>query len=304
MVERAPFLQFFTHALLLACLALLGLPVYVAFVAATQSSAAVNAVPMSLLPGRELLANLAAAWEKADLGRQLLNSMVMASGIALGKVAISILSAFAIVFFRFPFRMVAFWLVFASLMLPVEIRIVPTYQVAANVFEPILWFLDATGLRTALSTLFGIRLQVKWSLLNSYEGLILPLIASATATFLFRQFFMTVPAELIEAAKIDGATPMRFLRSILLPLSKTNIAALLVILFVFGWNQYLWPLLVTTKPEMNTLVMGLTKLMPSMDSRPEWNLVMAASVMALLPPVAVVLILQRWFVKGLVETDK
>jgi len=304
MVERAPILDLLTHALLLACLALIGLPVYVAFVAATQSAADVNAVPMSLLPGRELLANVASAWTKADLGRQLLNSMVMASGIALGKVAISILSAFAIVFFRFPMRMIAFWLVFASLMLPVEIRIVPTYQVAANVFEPILWLLDVTGMRPVLETALGIRLRVKWSLLNSYEGLILPLIASATATFLFRQFFMTVPAELIEAAKIDGAGPIRFLRSILLPLSKTNIAALLVILFVFGWNQYLWPLLVTTKPEMNTVVMGLTKLMPSMDSRPEWNLVMAAAVLALLPPVAVVLVLQRWFVKGLIETDK
>ncbi len=304
MVERAPLLDVLTHLLLLASLALVGLPVYVAFVAATQSAAEVNTVPMSLLPGRELVANVAAAWTKVDLGRQLFNSTVMAGGIALGKVAISILSAFAIVFFRFPFRMTAFWLVFASLMLPVEIRIVPTYQVAANVFEPILWLLDVTGLRSVLGTVLGIRLQVKWSLLNSYEGLILPLIASATATFLFRQFFLTVPAELIEAAKIDGAGPLRFLRSILLPLSKTNIAALLVILFVFGWNQYLWPLLVTTKPEMNTVVMGLTRLMPSMDSQPEWNLVMAASVLALLPPVIVVLVLQRWFVKGLVETDK
>ena len=230
----------------------------------------------------------------------------MAAGIAAGKIVLSILSAFAIVYFRFPGRMVAFWAIFASLMLPVEVRIVPTYEVVANVLTPFAWLARVLGSGAAFAGLAdpGSSLTLRWSLLNSYSGLILPLVASATATFLFRQVFLTVPGELVEAAQLDGAGPLRFLWQILAPLSVTNAAALGVILFVYGWNQYLWPLLVTTDPEMSTVVLGVTRLMPSMDSTPEWNVVMAAALVATLPPIAVVLLLQRWFIRGLVEPDK
>ncbi|MEP1517629.1 MAG: sn-glycerol-3-phosphate ABC transporter permease UgpE, partial [Nitratireductor sp.] len=205
----------------------------------------------------------------------LVNSTVMALGITIGKIVISLLSAFAIVYFRFPLRKTVFWLIFMTLMLPVEVRIVPTYEVAAN---------------------FG--------MLNSYSGLILPLIASATATFLFRQFFMTVPDELAEAARVDGAKPMRFFFDILLPMSRTNIAALFVILFIYGWNQYLWPLLVTTDPSMNTIVMGIKQMFPSGDDWADWPVIMATAILAMIPPVAVVIFMQNLFIKGLVETEK
>jgi len=207
--------------------------------------------------------------------KMLFNSMVMATGIAVGKIVISFLSAFAIVYFRFRFRMLCFWTIFITLMLPVEVRIVPTYEIAANL-----------------------------GLLNSYTGLILPLIASATATFLFRQFFMTVPDELVEAARIDGAGPLRFMWSILLPISRTNIAALFVILFIFGWNQYLWPLLITTDPSMNTIVMGIKQMLPTADDWGNWPVTMATAVLAMIPPIVVVVAMQRLFIKGLVESDK
>ncbi len=297
MIERTPILDVLTHVLLVLCIALVLLPVYLAFVAATLPVGAVNSAPMPWLPGDQLFANLAAAWQREDLGRQLFNSMVMASGIAFGKITISILSAFAITYFNFPFRKTAFALIFVSLMLPVEVRIVPTYEVTANALTPFIWLIE-----TVTGGMVDIRLR--WNLLNTYEGLILPLIASATATFLFRQFFMTIPDELAEAAKIDSATPMRFFFDILLPLSRTNIAALAVIMFIFGWNQYLWPLLVTTEEDMNTIVIGLNRMMPSMDAIPEWNVVMAGALIALTPPVLVILFLQRWFLKGLVDSEK
>ena len=209
------------------------------------------------------------------LGSMMLNSLIMAVGIVVGKISISIISAFAIVYFRFPGRMFCFWIIFMTLMLPVEVRILPTYKVVVDL-----------------------------GLLNSYTGLTLPLIASATATFLFRQFFLTVPDELAEAARVDGAGPIRFFLTILLPLSRTNIAALSVILFIYGWNQYLWPLLITTEPEMTTVVMGIQRMLFVADAVPEWNLTMAAAILAMLPPVVVVLVMQRQFVKGLVETEK
>ncbi len=297
MIERTPVLDFATHAILAIGIAIVLMPVYLAFVAATLPAGEINSAPMPFLPGDLLFENLAKAWEREDLGRQLFNSFVMAGGIAVGKIVISILSAFAIVYFNFRFRMLAFWAIFMSLMLPVEVRIVPTYEIAANALTPFIWLIETV-------TGGWIEIGVRWNLLNSYEGLILPLIASATATFLFRQFFLTVPDELTEAAKIDSATPMRFFFDILLPLSRTNIAALGVIMFIFGWNQYLWPLLITTHEEMNTIVIGLNRMMPSMDAIPEWNVVMAAALIALAPPVAVVIVLQRWFLKGLIDSEK
>ena len=306
MVERTPILDAVTHLLLILGIALTCLPIYLAFVAATQTVEEVNRLPMSLLPGLEFRANLAEAWSRADLGLQLWNSLVQAAGITVGKIAISILSAFAIVYFNFPFRMAFFWLIFMSLMLPVEVRIVPTYEVAANALYPLVWLGQTLGLDGLFSAILGwdVSFNVKLSLLNSYAGLIIPLIASATATFLFRQFFMTVPNELCEAAKLDGATPMQFFRYVLLPVSRTNIAALGVIMFIYGWNQFLWPLLITTEPDYTTIVIGMAKMMPGPDTLPEWNVVMAAALIAMLPPILVVVALQRLFVKGLVETDK
>jgi sn-glycerol 3-phosphate transport system permease protein len=260
---------------------LFALPVWLAFVGSTHEAQVVGRGELPLLPGDQLATNYAAAWERgasrsfaAPVRDLLWNSFLMSMAVAVGKIAVSILSAYAVVFFRFPGRMVFFWLIFITLMLPVEVRIIPTFEVMANL-----------------------------NLVNTWGGLIIPLIASATATLLFRQFFLTIPDELVEAAKIDGAGPLRFLRDVVLPLSVTNIAALFVILFIFGWNQYLWPLLVATGPHVETIVIGIVKMIGN-EAATEWNLVMAAAMLAMLPPVAVVLLMQRWFVKGLVDTEK
>ncbi len=234
------------------------------------------------------------------------NSFVMASGITAGKIVVSLFGAFSIVYFDYRFRTVAFVTVFCTLMLPVEVRILPTYEMAANLFGPLQYFWDALHLDSVASWFAGHEIQVtlEWSLLDSYTGLILPLVASATCTFLFRQFFLTVPEELCEAAKMDGASPMTFFTKILVPLSKTNIAALVVIEFVYGWNQYLWPLLITTDPDMTTAVIGLQHLIPSPEDLPDWHIAMAGALIVMLPPILVVLLMQRWFVKGLVEREK
>ena len=306
MTERTPILDILTHLFLIIGILVTGFPIYVALVAATLTPEQVNGLPMPLLFGNQFLINIQTVWSKADLGLQLFNSAVQAIGITIGKVAISILSAFAIVYFDFRFKMTAFWIIFMSLMLPIEVRIVPTYEVAANALMPFLWLGELLRLDDLASWIAGepVRFDVRVSLLNSYAGLIFPLIASATATFLFRQFFMTIPNEMTEAAKIDGAGPMRFLLDILLPLSRTNIAALCVILFIYGWNQFLWPLLVTTDPSYSTVVIGIAKLMPQPEAVPEWNLAMTAALIAMAPPVLVVVFLQRLFVKGLVESEK
>ncbi len=278
MVEKRGRGYWLTHAGLIGGVLVIFFPIYLAFVASTVSQPEIVRPPMPLIPGGHFFENYREALVSginAPVARMLFNSTVMALGIALGKIVISILSAFAIVYFRFPFRQTFFWLIFLTLMLPVEVRIVPTYEVAAN---------------------FG--------LLNSYPGLILPLIASATATFLFRQFFLTVPDELAEAARVDGAGPMRFFIDILLPMSRTNIAALFVILFIYGWNQYLWPLLITTDPQMNTIVMGIKQMFPSGDDIANWPVIMATAILAMLPPVAVVIFMQKLFIKGLIETEK
>jgi sn-glycerol 3-phosphate transport system permease protein len=281
MVERRPLWTFTTHAVLGAGLLMVGFPLYVTLVASTHTAQDLLG-HFPLWFGSHVLENYARVLSAGGRGagsapvlRMLVNSLVMAVAVAVGKIAISILSAYAIVYFRFPFRMACFWTIFLTLMLPVEVRIMPTFKVVADL-----------------------------GLLNTYAGLSVPLIASATATFLFRQFFLTVPEELTEAARIDGAGALRFFWSILAPLSRTNIAALFVILFIFGWNQYLWPLMVTTDETMLTVVMGIKRVVPSGDAAAEWNLVMATVTLALLPPVAVVVIMQRWFIKGLIETEK
>ena len=307
MIERTPKLDLLCHLLLIAGVVAVCMPLYYALIAATQTLPDVLQVPMPLTPGNELWANLKTAMARGDLGRQLLNSLIVSVGVTVGKISVSILSAFAITYFRFPFRMTAFWLIFATLMLPIEVRIVPTYAVAAHPLQGLGWLLDQTGLRGPLESLTGWNVEavVKWSLLDSYAGLILPLMASATATFLFRQLFLTIPEELLEAAKIDGASPMRFLIDVLWPMSRTNVVALTVILFVFGWNQYLWPLLITTEASMTTAVIGLSKqISAAPEAVPKWNTLMASALLITLPPVMVVIVLQRWFVKGLVDSEK
>jgi sn-glycerol 3-phosphate transport system permease protein len=282
MVEHRPLGGIVSHLILIAGVAIVALPLYVAFVGSTLSFDQVTSVPMQLTPGTHLIENYSAvltkggtAGSKAPVGQMMWNSLVMALCIAIGKIAISILSAFAIVYFRFPLRKTFFWLIFVTLMLPVEVRILPTYKVVAEL-----------------------------GMVDTYAGLTLPLIASATATFLFRQFFMTVPDELAEAARIDGAGPMRFFIDILVPLSRTSMAALFVIMFIYGWNQYLWPLLVTTREDMYTVVIGIKRMVAGGDTLVEWQFVLATAMLALLPPALVVLVMQRWFVKGLVDSEK
>ncbi|MCB8819902.1 ABC transporter permease subunit [Microvirga rosea] len=306
MVERSPLLTIICHLLLIGGIVLVCMPLYFAFVAGSLTMQEVQQVPMPLLPGGHFLENLATAWSKVSFGRLLVNSLIVSVGITVGKVAISLLSAFAITYFRFRFRLLAFWLIFMSLMLPVEVRIVPTYESVANAALPIQWVVDGLNLSGLWEALTGYRVEIslEWNMLNTYQGLILPLIASASATFLFRQFFLTVPEELLEAARLDGASAMRFFWTILLPLSRSNIIALSIILFLYGWNQYLWPLLFTTDKDMATAVIGVKNLIPRSDTEPAWNVAMSGALLTMLPPVLVVLIMQRWFVRGLVDSSK
>ena len=282
MVERSPYLTAFSHLIMVLGVIIVGFPLYLAFVASTHTAQDIVQAPMPMLPGSNfwqtyhdtLFGGGSGPGSSAPVARMMWVSFITAIVITVGKIAISLLSAFAIVYFRFPFKGICFWLIFITLMLPVEVRIIPTFEV-----------------------------MVQLDLINTWGGLIIPLIASATATLLFRQFFLTIPDELMEAAKIDGAGPLRFLRDVVLPLSVTNLAALFVILFIYGWNQYLWPLLVATGPHVETIVIGIVKMIGT-DAGTDWNLVMAAAMLAMLPPVAVVVLMQRWFVKGLVETEK
>ncbi|MER8430840.1 sn-glycerol-3-phosphate ABC transporter permease UgpE [Mesorhizobium caraganae] len=282
MIGQSPLRTVIAHAVLILGILVVAFPIYYTFVASTQTLQTILRPPLPLLPGDQFWTNYSEALfggvgriGGVSVGRLLLNTTVMALGIAVGKIFISILSAYAIVFFRFPLRMVFFWLIFITLMLPVEVRILPTYKV-----------------------------MVDLGMIDTYAGLIIPLIASATATLLFRQFFMTIPGELVEAARVDGAGPWRFFFDILLPLSRTNIAALFVILFIYGWTQYLWPLLVTNSNDMNTIVIALRKMVSFADADTQWHLVMVTAMLAILPPILIVVLMQRWFVRGLVDSEK
>lgn len=283
MVERHPFLDLISHALLVLGVMVIVFPIYLALVGSTHSAQDMAQSPIPIWFGQDawlnystiLLGEGPGVTSQVPVARMMWVSLVTALSIAFGKIVISLLSAFAIVYFNFPFRKAVFWGIFITLMLPVEVRIVPTYQVVAD---------------------FG--------MINSFAGLTIPLIASATATFLFRQFFLTVPDELAEAAKMDGASPMQFFWNVLLPLSRTSIAALFVIQFIYGWNQYLWPLLMSTEERMYPIVMGIRSMTAGADSQVQWNLVMATAILAMLPPALVVVLMQKWFVKGLVDTEK
>ena len=282
MVERRGWSDVVAHAILVIGVLIIAFPVYLCFVGSTHPKELIANGQMPPWPGplffetysRALFTGTAGS-TRQPVAQMLMNSFWMAMIIALGKITISILSAYAVVYFKFPFRSAAFWLIFMTLMLPVEVRIYPTYKIVADLH-----------------------------LLDTFPGLTIPLIASATATLFFRQFFMTIPDELVEASKLDGAGPLRFFWDTVLPLSRTNIAALFVILFIYGWNQYLWPLLITTRDDMQTVVIGIKKMITTADALTEWNIVLATSMLAMLPPVLVVVLMQRWFVKGLVETEK
>ena len=283
MVERSPTLGVLAHVVMILGVLIVAFPLYLAFVASTHSAQEIVQAPMPLLPGTHfwetyktaLFGGGNGAGSTAPVARMMWVSLVSALVITIGKIAISLLSAFAVVYFRFPFKQLCFWMIFVTLMLPVEVRIGPTYQVVSDL-----------------------------GMLNSYAGLTVPLIASATATFLFRQFFLTVPDELVEAARMDGAGPMRFFKDVLVPLSKTSVAALFVIQFIYGWNQYLWPLLATTTEDMYPVVIGIKRMIAGGDGQNEWNIVMATALLAMLPPALVVILMQKWFVKGLVDTEK
>ena len=306
MIERTPVLDLACHAILVLGAAIVCMPIYFAFVAGSLTIQEVQQVPLPWVPGDQFLVNAEAAWTKGNFARLFVNSAIVAVGITVGKIAVSMLSAFALAYFRFRWRMTAFWLIFASLMLPVEVRIVPTFESVANAALPLQWVVDELDLAGWWHAITGNRIEIalQWNMVDTYSGLILPLIASATATFLFRQFFLTIPDELCEAARIDGASPWRFFRSILLPLSTANMVALAIILFLHGWNQYLWPLLFTTDKNMATAVIGLKHLIPRSDMEPAWNIAMNAALITMLPPVVVVVALQRWLVKGLVDSSK
>jgi sn-glycerol 3-phosphate transport system permease protein len=271
------------HFVLILGVVVFAFPIYFALIGSTHDAATISTGRMPLLPGGHMLDNYSQALtsgsgdrvSSAPVRALMINSLIMALVIAVGKIAISIISAYAVTFFDFPLRMFFFWMIFVTLMLPVEVRIIPTYKVVTDL-----------------------------GMINTFAGLTIPLIASATATLLFRQVFLTIPDELVEAAKIDEAGPLRFFWQMVLPLSRTNIAALFVILFIYGWNQYLWPLLITTNRSMETIVIGIVKMIGTSDAQTDWNLIMATAILAMLPPVAVVVLLQRWFVKGLVETEK
>jgi len=273
--KRRDWSKFLTHVLLILSILLIGFPLYYAFVISTQTMQEVTRTPQKLWPSSHLWENYTTIWERVQMGRLLINSSIVALTVSIGKIVISILSAFAIVFFNFRGKQIFFWMIFVTLMLPVPVRIISTYQVIS---------------------------QLGW--IDTYMGLTIPLIASATATFLFRQFYLTIPDELVDAAKIDGAGPLRFLWSILLPNSGASIAALFVVMFIYGWNQYLWPLMVTSSDKMKVVVVGIASTIPTGTQPPEWNLVMAVAMMALVPPVVIVLLMQRYFMHGLLETEK
>ena len=304
MVERTPIFDAICQIVLFLGLIVAVLPFLIVVIAATHDLRTVNQVPMPLIPGHDFLKNAAEAWARADLGPKIVNSVIFAAGVAFGKVFIAALSAFSLVYFRYRGRTIIFWLIFVTLMLPLEVRIVPTYAVAANVLSPYQTLLDITGISWLVETLTGYRIALQWGLLNTYTGLILPLIATATGTFLYRQFFLTLPDELAEAAKMDGAGALRFFWDMVVPLSRTNMAALGTIMFVWAWNQYLWPLLVTTDADHGTAVMELRELIPGAFGIPDWNVAMAGTLVIMLPPLIVVILMQRWFVRGLVETEK
>lgn len=304
MIERTPIFNFVCYTILAIGLVIALLPFGIVIIASTLDLRAVNTVPLPLVPSTHFWENVSAAWTRADLGNKLTHSIIFAVTVAAGKVILSSMAAFSIVYFRFRGRYMIFWLIFITLMLPLEVRIVPTYSIAANALQPFQAILDVTGISWLVAQVLGIQIKLEWGLLNSYTGLVLPMVATATGTFLYRQFYLTVPDELAEASKMDGSGPVRFFWDILLPLSKPNMIALFTIMFVWAWNQYLWPLLITTDPKFGIAVTELKTLIPSEFGLPDWNVAMAGTLVIMSPPLILVILMQRWFVRGLISTEK
>lgn len=304
MVERTPIFNAVCYVILTLGLAVALLPFAVVVIASTLDLKTVNSVPLPLIPGPHFWENMSAAWTRAHLGSKLLHSLIFATSVAAGKVILSSMAAYSIVYFRFRGRIVIFWLIFITLMLPLEVRIVPTYSIAANALQPFQTILDVTGMTWLAQQILGLQIKLEWGLLNSYTGLVLPLVATATGTFLYRQFYLTVPDELAEAAKVDGAGSLRFFIDMLLPLSRPNMIALFTIMFVWSWNQYLWPLLITTDPSFGIAVTELKTPIPSEFGLPDWNVAMAGTLAIMAPPLVLVIVMQRWFVRGLISTEK
>lgn len=281
MTEHTRYRRILPHVILWLAIFIIVFPIYLVFDASTHTNEDILAAPMPLLPGSHMFENYQRAMLDGakNLGASafvmIKNSTIMALGISTGKILISLLAAFAIVFFHFPGRQFCFWAIFITLMLPVEVRIMPTYKVISDL-----------------------------GMLNSYAGLILPMVVSATAVFLFRQFYMSIPREIAEASQIDGASPMQFFSTILVPMTRTPVAAMFVIQFIYGWNQYLWPLLITTKQEFYTLLIGINRMMSGADVQIEWQIVMATTLIAMIPPVFVVVAMQKQFISGMTETEK
>ncbi|ANL35570.1 ABC transporter permease subunit [Rhizobium phaseoli] len=304
MIERTPIFNFICYTILALGMVIALLPFVIVIIASTLDLETVNRVPLPLTPGSHFWENAQVAWIRADLGNKLIHSIIFATAVGAGKVMLSAMAAFSIVYFRFRGRHLIFWIIFITLMLPLEVRIVPTYSIAANALQPFQTILDLTGITALVAWVSGIQIKLEWGLLNSYTGLVAPLVATATGTFLYRQFYLTVPDELAEATKMDGAGAVRFFIDILLPLSRSNMIALFTIMFVWAWNQYLWPLLVTTDPNFGIAVTQLKTLIPSEFGLPDWNVAMAGTLIIMSPPLLLVILMQRWFVRGLISTEK
>ncbi|ANL67039.1 sn-glycerol-3-phosphate ABC transporter permease protein UgpE 2 [Rhizobium phaseoli] len=304
MIERTPIFNFICYTILALGMVIALLPFVIVVIASTLDLETVNRVPLPLTPGAHFWENAQAAWIRADLGNKLIHSIIFATAVGAGKVMLSAMAAFSIVYFRFRGRHLIFWIIFITLMLPLEVRIVPTYSIAANALQPFQTILDLTGITALVAWVSGIQIKLEWGLLNSYTGLVAPLVATATGTFLYRQFYLIVPDELAEATKMDGAGAVRFFIDILLPLSRSNMIALFTIMFVWAWNQYLWPLLVTTDPNFGIAVTQLKTLIPSEFGLPDWNVAMAGTLIIMSPPLLLVILMQRWFVRGLISTEK
>lgn len=272
------------HAVLILGAMFMLVPLLVVIQMATMPDVEVIKTGPSFQIGDQLVPNLnkamfeASGFSGENTGtNMLMNSFILGIGFAVGKILIGMMAAYAIVYFRLRFASFAFWIIFTTLLLPLEVRILPSYEIVQ-----------------------------KLGMLNTYQGLIIPLIASATATFFFRQYFRSIPEELVEAARIDGAGPVKFFIDILVPLSKTMIAAMFIIMFVYGWNQYLWPTMVTTEEDMFTLVRGIKQITQSLEGNnvPEYGRANLLAIVAIIPPVFIVIFFQSWFVKGLTESDK
>jgi sn-glycerol 3-phosphate transport system permease protein len=305
MVENARSINIAASILLLIGILYIVGPLYLTLSTASQSYEYMLRNGLAWVPGTELFANMGKVIHDTRIPVQMLNSMIVAFSNALATCALSFLSAYAIVYFRIRWAGVAFALILATIMLPLDIRVITTYQVASNIFSPLNALLDYTSLNSLIEMVFGAPVHLELSVLDTHFGLIAPLVAHGTGTFLFRQFFLTLPKDLFKAARMDGAGPIRFLFDILLPLARTSFASLFVLTFLSGWTQYLWPLVGASTPDMQTAVVGLARLVPDADGQvPDFPMIMAGAVLVSLVPLTMIALLQRFLVQGLVLSEK